>query len=182
MGKQIEVLTDGRIGRQVTLQLPPLNYRATSNPQGRLSEGDMQEFCALYEKIRTSEFVPEGLLRIDFNAPRIGRRERWNYEGITSRHPEVDRLEPLCLVVLQTISEWTYCRIQTHAGRKQLVITIPYVAVYAKARPSREPGGPLPVPDLPETARRGYACVYSSDVQELTLAMDGTATLRELGR
>ena len=182
MGKQIDVLTDGRIGRRVTLQLPQLNYRAVSPQQGMLRVQEAEEFCGLYEKIWTTSAIFEGIIRIDFSAPRIGRREHWNYKGVTRyRHPKADQLEPLCLVVLQSLIG-TPCAVRTQGGKKQLVVTEPHIALYAKSAPLREPGGPLPVPHLPEAARQGYACIYESDVKEVTVAMDGTMTITEIGQ
>lgn len=181
MGKNVEVLTDGRIGRRVMLQLPPLNYRTMSPPQGMLRVQEAEEFCALYEKIWNTSAIFEGIIRIDFEAPRIGRREQWNYKGVTKhRHPKTGQLEPLCLVILQSLIG-TPCAVRTQGGKKQLAISEPHIALYAKSTPLREPGGPLPVPHLAEAARQGYTCIYESDVKEVTVAMDGTTTITEIG-
>lgn len=172
------VLTDTDITRQVTLQLPELDFYYTSNPDEPIDRDTALAFCAEYRKIAPTSFVSEGLLRVDFY-PSPRRFALWNY-GASRQHPHASHTEPLCLVALQQLCFFTSCDVLERDGREAIVIGHPYVAMYGKGAGTPTYEQMLPVPTLPPAAAQGYVMTYASDIQEVIVFMDGSVIVTEL--
>jgi hypothetical protein len=174
--KHSNPLTDSDVRRKLTLQIPELDsFIRTSDPRGQFSVTDAAEFCALYKKIERTSFVTEGIARIDFDATPLRRRQSWIY-GLRGRvHPQASGFEPLRLVMLQSVGAWTTCEIRC-GSKHALVITNPHIAIYARSASTPNPGGPLPVPTLPDVAKHGYRAVYEYDVREVAIELNGGRT------
>lgn len=177
MRHQRHVLTDTDITRQVTLQLPELDFYYMSNHDQPMDRDVAQAFCAEYRKIAPTSFVSEGLLRVDFY-PSPRRFASWNY-GASRQRPHASRTDPLCLVALQQLCFFTSCDVLERDGREAIVIGNPYVAMYGKGAGAPPNEQMLPVPTLPATAASGYVMTYASDVQEVIIFMDGSAIVTE---
>lgn len=181
MREKGHVLAGPGIGRSTVLRLPDWDFWHTTPPGDLLAADIAWEFCANYRKLQEGSFITEGIIRVDYHPEQPFRS--WEY-GVATQMHGASKLTPLCLVILQTLVEPTTCRLTKRDERNALVIGSPYVAIYAKAasRSADRQQGPLPVPMLPLAAEEGYTAVYSSEVREVTIFMDGTAQIAEFER